>query len=93
MLNRDVMTNRWGNKEIVTSPSHGIIKKILIPPKGRIYEWEPIILMQTDQGQELQISVGLSGIIDLFTVTEGDRVVPGSVIAYINEDFMISGSD
>lgn len=93
MLNKDVMTNRWGNKEIVTSPSYGTIKSILLPDQSRIYEWEPLLLMQTEDGQEMQIRVGVSGIIDCYTVKEGNRVVPGAVIAYIDEDLIISSSD
>ncbi|WP_243293000.1 hypothetical protein [Bacillus sp. FJAT-47783] len=93
MLNKDVMTNRWGNKEIVTSPSYGTIQSIHLGSKARIYEWEPLLSIQTEDGQVLQIRVGVSGIIDSYTVKEGDRVVPGTVIAYIEEDLMASGSD
>jgi len=93
MLNKDVMTNRWGNEEIVTSPSYGRIKAILLPAESRIYEWEPFLLLQTEDGQEIQLRVGVSGIINGYAVREGDTVVPGAVIAYIEEDIMASGSD
>jgi pyruvate carboxylase len=92
LIKKDVVTSRWGNKEIVTSPSYGVIKSIFIPSKTRIYEWEPLISIQTDEGKEMQISVGANGVIESFAVKVGDRVIPGSVLAYINEDKLVSGN-
>lgn len=93
MIRKDVMTKTWGNKEIVTSPFDGIVKKIMTKAKNRIYEWEPLLAIQTDDGAVVQISVGISGIIEKFTVSEGDRVIPGTVLAYIDDDLLVTGSD
>lgn len=93
MIRKDVMTKTWGNKEIVTSPFYGVIKKIMTRAKNRIYEWEPLFTIQTDEGTLVQISVGIGGIIDKLFVKEGDRVIPGAVLAYIDEDLIVTGSD
>ncbi|WP_243292666.1 hypothetical protein [Bacillus sp. FJAT-47783] len=93
MFKKDVMTIRWGNKEIVTSPVYGVIKSIFTRTNKRIIEWDPLITIQTDEGKEIQLRVGVSGIIDSFPVKEGDKVIPGAVLAYIHEDKQISVSN
>lgn len=87
------MTIRWGNKEIVTSPVYGVIKSIFTQSNKRIVEWDPLITIQTDEGKEMQLRVGVTGIIDSFLVKEGDEVIPGTVLAYILEDKHVSVSN
>jgi acetyl/propionyl-CoA carboxylase alpha subunit len=79
--------------EMITSPCYGVIKNISIEKHSRIYEWEPLFLIQTRSGEIETIKVGLSGKVQSLEVQKGDKVIPGMVLAYVKEDTMVTGSD
>jgi len=79
--------------EIVTSPCYGTIEKVVIDRDSRIYEWEPLFSIKNANGKVEVIKIGCSGEVQSLEVEEGDKVIPGMVLAYIQEDILISGSD
>ncbi|MGG0186339.1 hypothetical protein [Bacillus rhizoplanae] len=79
--------------EIVTSPCYGTVEKVSIDKDSRIYEWEPLFAIKDMNGQLEVIKMGCSGEVQSLEVEAGDKVIPGMVLAYIQEDILISGSD
>ncbi|MGG3468236.1 hypothetical protein ABES02_12230 [Neobacillus pocheonensis] len=78
---------------VVISPCYGRVEKISIQNDERIYEWEPLFMIKTDDGHVEMIQTGVSGEIESLEVQEGDDVIPGMVLAYIKEDLYVTGSD
>ena len=78
---------------VVLSPFYGEIKKISINNESRIYEWEPLFQIKTDEGTFETIHTGISGEIQSLEVQEGDKVIPGMVLAYVKEDLFVTGSN
>jgi acetyl/propionyl-CoA carboxylase alpha subunit len=78
---------------VVLSPFYGKIEKIAIQNESRIYEWEPLFQIKTDEGMVETIQTGLCGTIQSLEVQEGDKVIPGMVLAYVKEDLFVTGSD
>ncbi|PFJ08830.1 hypothetical protein COD67_01390 [Bacillus cereus] len=79
--------------EIVMSPCYGTIEKVSIDKDSRIYEWEPLFSIKGMNGKLEVIKTGCSGEVQSLEVEEGDKVIPGMVLAYIQEDLFVSGSD
>ncbi|MEN1935564.1 hypothetical protein AAIE21_08050 [Paenibacillus sp. 102] len=79
--------------EIVTSPCYGTVEKVSINKDSRIYEWEPLFAIKNMNGKVEVIKMGCSGEVQSLEVEAGDRVIPGMVLAYVQEDIPISGSD
>lgn len=79
--------------EIVTSPCYGTVEKVSIDKDSRIYEWEPLFAIKNMNGQLEVIKTGCSGEVQSLEVEAGDKVIPGMVLAYIQEDLLIGGSD
>jgi biotin carboxyl carrier protein len=79
--------------EMIMSPCHGIIEEISIEENSRIYEWEPLFIIKTMNGDIQVIRVGFSGEVQSLEVAKGDQVIPGMVLAYIKEELLLSGSD
>ncbi|CAG9611603.1 hypothetical protein BACCIP111899_00775 [Bacillus rhizoplanae] len=79
--------------EIVTSPCYGTVEKVSIDKDSRIYEWEPLFAIKDMNGQLEVIKMGCSGEVQSLEVEAGDKVIPGMVLAYIQEDILMSGSD
>ncbi|MBO1578257.1 hypothetical protein [Bacillus sp. XF8] len=79
--------------EIVTSPCYGTVEKVSIDKDARIYEWEPLFAIKDMNGKMEVIKMGCSGEVQSLEVEAGDKVIPGMVLAYIQEDILISGSD
>jgi len=78
---------------VVLSPFYGEIEKVAIHNESRIYEWEPLFQIKTEEGIIETIHTGLSGEIQSLEVQEGDKVIPGMVLAYVKEDLFVTGSD
>ncbi|KKI89812.1 hypothetical protein WQ54_24100 [Bacillus sp. SA1-12] len=81
------------NNEFITSSCYGIVEEVSIDDDSRIYEWENLFTIKTGDGKLETIRVGLSGKVLSLEVQKGDRVIPGMVLAYIQEDLIGSGSD
>jgi biotin carboxyl carrier protein len=80
-------------QEMIMSPCHGTIEEITIEENSRIYEWQPLFIIKTINGDIHVIREGLSGEVQSLEVAKGDKVIPGMVLAYIKEEFLLSGSD
>lgn len=78
---------------MIISSCYGTIEKISIHKDSRIYEWEPLFYVKTIDGGTEIIKMGVRGEVQSLEVQEGDRVIPGMVLAYIKEEVLISGSD
>ncbi|HET7578612.1 MAG TPA: hypothetical protein VFK33_04950 [Bacillales bacterium] len=81
------------NREMIISPYSGTVETVSVDEGARVYEWEPLFTVRTSAGDFEEIRVGLCGMIDSLEVERGDEVVPGMVLAYLNEDLIASGSD
>lgn len=79
--------------EVVLSPYYGKVQKISIKNHTRIYEWEPLFLIKTKEGNVETIHISASGRVESIEVQEGDNVIPGMVLAFIKEDTFVTGSD
>jgi predicted GNAT superfamily acetyltransferase len=79
--------------DVVLSPFYGEVEKVGIRSKSRIYEWEPLFRIKTEEGTVETIHIGISGEIKSLEVQEGDKVIPGMVLAYVKEDLFVSESD
>ncbi|WP_459500963.1 biotin/lipoyl attachment domain-containing protein [Bacillus sp. C1] len=79
--------------EIITSPCYGTVEKVSIDKDSRIYEWEPLFAIKNMSGKLEVIKMGCSGEVQSLEVEAGDKVIPGMVLAYVQEDIPISGSD
>ncbi|MBM7646274.1 biotin carboxyl carrier protein [Scopulibacillus daqui] len=90
MIIRELITHRWGNKELVTSPSFGTVEKVFVKDDMRVLEWEPLFIIRTENGSLEQIAVGVNGVINSVHVKEGDHVIPGMVMAFIKDDLLDS---
>lgn len=78
---------------VVRSPCYGTIEKISIKNAMRIYEWETLFVIRTEEGHKELIQMGVSGEISSLEVQEGDAIIPGMVLAYMKEDLFVTGSD
>ncbi|MFP5108190.1 biotin/lipoyl-binding protein [Neobacillus sp. C211] len=78
---------------VVLSPVYGKVEKVSIKSDTRIYEWETLFQIKTEEGNLEKIQMGLSGEVESLEVQEGDYVIPGMVLAYIKEDLFVTGSD
>lgn len=79
--------------EYIMSSCYGFIEEISIKPNSRIYEWEELFKIRTDDGNLITVRVGLSGEVKSLEVQKGDRVIPGLVLAYIKEDLFATASE
>ncbi len=69
----------------VVSPYYGVVEKVLHPFSSCFYEWDTLFLIRTDDGMVEEIVVDISGHVHSLEVGDGDRVIPGMVLAYIEE--------
>ena len=77
----------------IESPCDGIIDKVYIRENCHVYEWENLFLIKTANGKIKEISVGASGHITSLEVNQGDRVKRNMLLAFLKDDFIITGSD
>jgi biotin carboxyl carrier protein len=78
----------------VVSPCQGIVEQVFIQKNGYIYEGETLFVIHT--GDEIvPVSISFSGSVKQIEVRPGDTVIPGMVLAYIQEDIvnLRTGSD
>ncbi|KKB33448.1 hypothetical protein [Bacillus thermotolerans] len=80
-------------KEMIVSSYKGVIQEVLVKEQVRIYEWEPLFTVRSDEGDILTVQAGVSGDIQSLEVEKGDQVVPGMVLAYVKEELTVSASD
>ncbi|MBT2700523.1 hypothetical protein J7E79_24610 [Bacillus sp. ISL-40] len=78
---------------VVLSPCYGKVARISIKGESRIYEWETLFMIKSESGKLETVQTSLSGEVESLEVQEGDKVIPGMVLAYIKEDLFVTGSD
>ncbi|WP_256237523.1 hypothetical protein [Bacillus sp. EB600] len=60
---------------------------------NHVYEWEKLFLITTANGMVEEISIGISGLITSLHVKKGQKVEVSSVLATIQDDLLITGSE
>jgi biotin carboxyl carrier protein len=86
MIKWELTTYSWLNLELVTSPSYGIVKEVLIAEGQKISEWAPMFEIENSNGLLQYISVGTRGTIEKVNVKYGSTVFPGTLLAQVKED-------
>lgn len=81
------------NHEFIMSSCHGVVIEISIEPQARIYEWEKLFTIKTDNGELETVKVGISGKVESLEVQVGDRVIPGMVLAFVKEDLFANATE
>jgi hypothetical protein len=81
------------NHEFVVSAVSGKVEEVSIEVHSRIYEWEKLFTIRTENGYLETVSVGLSGEVISIEVKTGDCIIPGMVLAFIKDDLIPTGSD
>jgi biotin carboxyl carrier protein len=74
-------------KELVISPHYGKIAEIYIEKGSRINEGEQLFSIQTLDGNMEYVSMGAYGYIHSLEVCEGEDVIPGMVLAFVQTEF------
>ncbi|QYY43070.1 hypothetical protein ACKE5C_01795 [Aneurinibacillus thermoaerophilus] len=70
----------------VLSPYYGKVEKIIHPSASYFYEWETLFLIRTSDGMIEEIVADTAGYVYSYEVANGDRIIPGMVLAYIREE-------
>ncbi|XRG77917.1 hypothetical protein V5E38_19155 [Rossellomorea sp. GAMAL-10_SWC] len=78
---------------VIVSDCHGTVEETAIQKDSRIYEWEPLFFIKTTDGITKVIHQGISGEVVSLEVSNGDKIVPGMVLAYVKEDLFVTASD
>ncbi|MGI8387155.1 hypothetical protein [Robertmurraya sp. P23] len=81
------------NHEFVVSTVSGKVEEVAIEVHSRIYEWEKLFTIRTENGHLETVSVGLSGEVISIEVNTGDCIIPGMVLAFIKDDLIPTGCD
>ncbi|MFZ4451323.1 biotin/lipoyl-containing protein [Salibacterium aidingense] len=77
----------------VTSLHNGTVTNVYVDSTAYVYEWEPLLSIENKNKETIVISFGASGIITQLNVKSGDQVSDNTIIAVIEDDMQLSGSD
>ncbi|WP_026567251.1 hypothetical protein [Bacillus sp. UNC41MFS5] len=80
-------------EEDIFSPCSGTVETVLTEENDHVYEWEKLFLIKTQNGKIEEISIGISGYITSLAVKKGQEVNSQTVLATIQDDLLITGSD
>ena len=80
-------------EEVIFSPCSGTVETVLTKENNHVYEWEKLLLIKTQNGKIEEISIGISGYITSLPVKKGQEVNSQTVLATIQDDLLITGSD
>ncbi|MFZ7944118.1 biotin/lipoyl-binding protein [Neobacillus sp. 19] len=80
-------------EEDIYSPYSGTVEQVFTKESNHVYEWEKLFLIKTHNGRIEEISIGVSGYITSLKVKEGQKVHTKTVLATIQDDLLITGSD
>jgi hypothetical protein len=80
-------------EEAIFSPCSGTVESVLTEENNHVYEWEKLFLIKTQNGRIEEISVGISGYIKSLPIKKGQVVNSQTVLATIQDDLLITGSD
>jgi hypothetical protein len=77
----------------IESPDEGTIEEIYIEKHSYTYEWEKLFLLKTIEGRMVEVNIGASGNITSVQVAVGEKVNRHTLLASLQDDYIISGSD
>ena len=80
-------------EEEIFSPCSGSVEAVLTEQNNHVYEWEKLFLIKTQNGKIEEISVGISGYITSLPIKKGQEVTAQTLLATIQDDMLITGSD
>lgn len=80
-------------EEPIYSPCSGTVERVLTKKSNHVYEWEKLFVIKTNNGRIEEISIGISGYITSLSVKTGQKVNVQTVLATIQDDLLITGSD
>ncbi|MDQ0199761.1 biotin/lipoyl attachment domain-containing protein [Neobacillus ginsengisoli] len=80
-------------EETIYSPWSGTVEVVLTRENNHVYEWEKLFLIKTNSGRIEEISIGISGYIRSLRVETGQKVNSETILATIQDDLLITGSD
>ncbi|MGF6949508.1 multidrug resistance efflux pump [Neobacillus sp. B4I6] len=80
-------------EEVIFSPCSGIVETVFTEENDHVYEWEKLFLIKTQNGRIEEISIGISGYITSLPIKKGQEVTTQTVLATIQDDLLITGSD
>jgi pyruvate carboxylase len=80
-------------REYVMSSWNGVVEEVAIQEDEKIYEWEKLFTIRTDDGEQKTVAVGICGKVESIEVQKGDRVVPGMVLAFVVEEIYARAAD
>jgi pyruvate carboxylase len=80
-------------EEEIFSPCSGSVVSVLTEQNNHVYEWEKLFLIKTENGKIEEISVGISGYIISLPIKKGQEVTAQTLLATIQDDMLITGSD
>jgi multidrug efflux pump subunit AcrA (membrane-fusion protein) len=85
--------NLFVKEETIYSPWSGTVEVVLTSENNHVYEWERLFLIKTNSGRIEEISIGISGYITSLRVETGQKVNSETILATIQDDLLITGSD
>ncbi|MCM2533174.1 hypothetical protein NDK43_13170 [Neobacillus pocheonensis] len=80
-------------EETIYSPWSGTVEVVLTRKNNHVYEWEKLFLIKTNSGRMEEISIGISGYITSLRVGSGQKINSDTILATIQDDLLITGSD
>lgn len=80
-------------EETIYSPCAGTVEQVLTTENNHVYEWEKLFLIRKNNGRIEEISIGISGYITSLNIEKGQKVTTNTVLATIQDDLLITGSD
>jgi acetyl/propionyl-CoA carboxylase alpha subunit len=80
-------------EEKIFSPCSGSLESVLTEQNNHVYEWEKLFLIKTENGKIEEITVGISGYITSLPIKKGQEVTAQTLLATIQDDMLITGSD
>lgn len=80
-------------EEMILSPCFGLVETVDVIHDAYVYEWETTFTIKKQEGSIEHVTLGISGKVVSIEVEQGDEVIPGMVLAYLEEDLAITGSD
>lgn len=76
--------------EMVASPYQGVVHKICAEKKAKLQESEALFIIRNEQGELFPINMDVTSVIHSLEVNEGDTVIPGMVLAYVQEELFVN---
>jgi len=85
MKMRTVLTKKWGDTEIVTSPFEGKVIDINVQENDKIYDHQLISIIKRNNGKSEKIFTRTNGIVKSVNINLKQGIVRGEVLITIQE--------